>query len=95
MLEGVVSRNTSGSRNVMYIGDCAVVIWLNPNNVFLNGFQSKLINPLPDKLCLRVCSTGLLENAVGKGEIALNEQFLLFPQRFLPVWRAFCHFHQA
>ena len=25
---------------------------------------------------------------LGKGEIAHNEQFLLFPQRFLPVWVA-------
>ena len=32
------------------------------------------------------------ENTVGKGEIARNEQFLLFPQCFLPVWIAFCHF---
>ena len=34
------------------------------------------------------------ENHVGKGEIARNEQFLLYPQCFLPVWRAFCHFQQ-
>ena len=27
------------------------------------------------------------ENTVGKGEIARNEQFLLFPQRFLLFWR--------
>ena len=26
------------------------------------------------------------ENTVGKGEIARNEQFLLSPQCFLPVW---------
>ena len=31
----------------------------------------------------------------GKGRnCALNEQFLLFPQSFLLVWRTFCHFHQ-
>ena len=35
------------------------------------------------------------ENTVGKGEIARNEQFLLFPQCFLPIWRTFCHFHQV
>ena len=34
------------------------------------------------------------ENTVGKGEIARNEQFLLFPQCFLPIWTALCHFHQ-
>ena len=34
------------------------------------------------------------ENAVGKGEIAHNEQFLLFPQCFLPVWITFFYFRQ-
>ena len=31
-------------------------------------------------------------NTVGKGEIACNEQFILFPQCFLPVWITFCQF---
>ena len=35
-----------------------------------------------------------LENTVGKGEIARNEQFLLFPQCFLPILRPFSHFYQ-
>ena len=34
------------------------------------------------------------EKTVGKGEIARTEQFLLFPQCFLPVWITFCHFRQ-
>ena len=34
------------------------------------------------------------ENTVGKGEIARNKQFLPFPQCFLPVRLAFCHFRQ-
>ena len=34
------------------------------------------------------------ENTVGKGEIACNKQFLLFPQCFLLAWRTFSHFHQ-
>ena len=34
------------------------------------------------------------ENTVGKGEIAHNEQFLLFPECFLPIWKTLCHFHQ-
>ena len=38
--------------------------------------------------CLHYTS---FENTVGKGEIACNEQFLLFPQCFVPTWRAFCH----
>ena len=29
------------------------------------------------------------ENAVGKGDIAHNEQFLLFPQYLLAVWGTF------
>ena len=33
------------------------------------------------------------ENPVGKGEIARHEQFLLFPQCFLPIWRTFCQFN--
>ena len=35
----------------------------------------------------------LFEITVGKGEIARNEQFLLFPQCFLPFWRPLCLFH--
>ena len=34
------------------------------------------------------------ENNVGKGEIACNKQFLLFPQCFLPIWNTFYHFHK-
>ena len=35
------------------------------------------------------------ENTLEKGEIARHEQFLLFPQCFLPFWRTFCNFHQT
>ena len=31
---------------------------------------------------------------MGKGEIARNEQFLLFSPCFQPLWKSFCHFHQ-
>ena len=34
------------------------------------------------------------KNTVGKGEIAPYEQFLLFPQCFLPVWITFFYFRQ-
>ena len=30
---------------------------------------------------------------MGKGEIAHNEQFLLFPQCFLPIWITLCYQH--
>ena len=36
-----------------------------------------------------------VENTVGKGEIARNEQFLLFPQCFLSFLRTIHHFYQA
>ena len=35
------------------------------------------------------------ENTVGKGEIARNEQFLLFPQCFISFWRTFCQCKQV
>ena len=34
------------------------------------------------------------KNTVGKGEIAHDEQFLLFPQCFLPIRRTFRHLHE-
>ena len=34
------------------------------------------------------------KNTEEKGEIARNEQFLLFPQCFLPIWITFCHIRQ-
>ena len=40
-------------------------------------------------MCLQYKS---FENTVRKGEIARNEQFLLFPQCFLSFWRTFFHF---
>ena len=43
-------------------------------------------------ICLQYKS---FENTVRKGEIAHDEQFLLFPQCFLPFWRAFCTLIQA
>ena len=35
----------------------------------------------------------VFENTAGKGEIARNEQFLLFPQCFLPFKITCCHHH--
>ena len=47
---------------------------------------------IPGLTCLQYKS---FENTVGrKGEIAHNEQFLLFPLCVLPVWRTFCYFHR-
>ena len=43
-------------------------------------------------LFLRICSKSL-ENTGGKGEVAREKQFLLFPQYLPPFWRTFCHFY--
>ena len=54
----------------------------------------KFLNPFPNKpWFLHVCSISPLKT-LGKGENAPNEQFLLFPQCFLPVSRTFCRLHQ-
>ena len=54
-----------------------------------------LIDPFPKRALVFTClQDKSFENTVGKGEIAHYEQFLLFPQCFLSVWRAFCHFQQ-
>ena len=55
-----------------------------------------VFNPFPNKpWFLHVCSTSLLKTLWKKGEIARKEQFLLFPQCFLPYWTTFCHSHQT
>ena len=53
------------------------------------GFFLRVIKPFPNKpwfVC--VCNARLLKT------LWEREQFLLFPQCFLPIWRAFYHFHQ-
>ena len=51
--------------------------------------------PSPEQALAFMClQFKTFENTVGKGEIAPKEQFLLFPQCFLPFWRTPCHFHQ-
>ena len=58
-------------------------------NVHLNAFCIQVsrytLNPLPNKALFCTCLLyKSLENTEGKGEIARDEQFLLFPQCFLP-----------
>ena len=67
-----------------------------PKKKPLQAGSDRIINPSPNKpWFLHVCSMyKSFENTVGKGEIARDEQFLLFPQCFLPIWRTFCHFYQ-
>ena len=57
-----------------------------------NAFELDL--SLKQALVFMCLQSKSFENTVGKGEIASSEQFLLFPQCFLPVWSTFCHFYQ-
>ena len=53
------------------------------------------LNPFPNKALAFTClQYKSLENTLEKGEIAPNEQFLLFPQCFLSILGTFYHFHQ-
>ena len=57
-------------------------------------FRHPLFKPFPTQAIVFTClEYQSLENTVRKGEIARNEQFLLFPQCFLSVWRTLCTFH--
>ena len=60
-----------------------------------------MFNSFPNKpWFLSVCGTSLLKTlremekllVARNGEIARSEQYLFFPQCFLPVWRTFCCF---
>ena len=63
-------------------------------NIVGNVYQH-LLQPFPKQALVFTClQCKSFENTAGKGEIARNEQYLLFPQCFLPIWRTFCHFHQ-
>ena len=52
------------------------------------------LTQIADDVLTRSHTMTPFENNVGKGEIAHNEQFLLFPQCFLPVWITFFDFRQ-
>ena len=81
--------------------------WLLVNSLHVKGsFCIRTHWALRSKWMLRVnsyvlnlpkaspCFQKSFENTMGKGEIARNEQFLLFTWCFMSFWRAFCHFHQ-
>ena len=64
-------------------------IWGLPGNMF----TLKAHSPFPKQVLVFSClQYKSFENTVGKGEIAHNNQFLLFPQCFLFFW-GIC-FHQ-
>ena len=60
-------------------------------NKTTQGLQ--LFNPFRNKSSFFTClQCKSFKNTVGKGDIALDKQFLLFPQCFLPFWRTFSIF---
>ena len=62
---------------------------------YIGNKQATICNPFPNNPWFFTCLLyKYFENTVGKGEIAHNEQFLLFPQCFLSIWRTFCHFYK-
>ena len=64
--------------------------------VQLNGaLTERGLTLFPNQVLVFMClQDKSFENTVGKGEIARNEQFLLFPHCFLPICQTFCHFRQ-
>ena len=58
-----------------------------------NSVMHMIFSSFPNKPWSSCLQCKSFENTTGKGEIACDEQFLLFPPCFLPVWRTFCHFH--
>ena len=57
--------------------------------------QAVIDLPFPKQALVFTClQYKSFENTVGKGEIACDEQFVHFPQCFLPFWRTLCLFHR-
>ena len=59
-------------------------------------FYRMLLEHVPKQALVFKClQYKSFENTVGKGQIAHSQQFLLFPQYFLPFFESFSHFHQV
>ena len=60
----------------------------------LNIWSGQRLTGFPKQALVFTCiQYKSFEITVGKGEIARNKQFPLFPQRSLPFWRPLCLFH--
>ena len=56
-----------------------------------NAYKPELTFPFPKQALVFMClQYKSFENTVGKGEIARNKQFLLFPQCFVPILKTIC-----
>ena len=74
-----------------------VIVWewvKDRNNMYCSVTVVQIL-PIPKQALVFTCLQYMsYESTAGKGAIARNEQLLLFPQCFQPVWSTFCHFHQ-
>ena len=62
----------------------------------LSLYYTSHVQPFPKQALTFTCVLyKSFENTVGKGKNAPNEQFLLFTQCVLPIWRTFFHFHHV
>ena len=71
-----IEIHTSNDDYLEYVILCKMIIYSIPS-----------INPFPNKPVFTCLQNKSFENTAGKGEIARDKQFLLFPQCFQPVWR--------
>ena len=63
-------------------------------NVCLKASFSGSFNLSQTRSGFYMSAEQIFENTEGKGETARNNQFLLFPQGFLPIWKTSCRFHE-
>ena len=69
--------------------------WVKPKKYFQSKVEEWNNQPITTQWhLLTPLGSKPFENTVAKGEIAHNDQFLLLPQCFLPVWIAICHFRR-
>ena len=74
----------------LQFGTCFFFCKITPVHI-----KKQKLSPIPTQLhLLTPLGNKPFGNTVGKEEIVRNEQFLLFPQCFLPVWKTFYHFRQ-
>ena len=87
-----ILRGAAGISMNTYMFSDAYIFYSKPHrHVF---FSVMMFNPFPHNDTFRRPWVTSLWKTLGKGEIAHNEQFLLFPQCFLPVRITCCHFLQ-
>ena len=88
----VDAKNTVSSISLLTISIHACLL---KDKLSLLGNVAYLLNHFLKQALVFTClQYKSFENTVGKEEIAPNEQFLLFSQCFLTIWRTFCYFHQ-